>query len=68
MVALTTRQQAARSGRARRVVDVAAQLRVLTALGVKVALDDLRGLPPGAWIRFLPDDEPLRLARLMRRR
>jgi hypothetical protein len=68
MIGLTTRQQAARSGRARRLVDVSAQLRVLKGMGVQVAIEDLRGLPPGAWIQFVPDDEPLRLARFIRRR
>jgi hypothetical protein len=68
MVALTTRQQAARSGRARRLVDVGAQFRALRGMGVQIALEDLKGLPPGAWIRFVPDDAPLRLARYIRRR
>jgi hypothetical protein len=66
MVMLTTRQQAVRSGRARRLVDVAAQQRVLGGMGVQVALDDLKGLPPGAWIRYLPEDMPLRLAQYIR--
>lgn len=68
MVMLTTRQQAARSGRARRLVDVAAQQRVLQAMGVQIALDELKGLPPGGWIRFVPDEAPLRVARMLRRR
>jgi hypothetical protein len=65
---LTTRQQAARSGRARRLIDVGAQYRVLRGMGVQVAMEDLKDLPPGAWIRFVPENEPLRLARHIRRR
>jgi hypothetical protein len=66
MVQLTTRQQAARSGRGRRLNDAAAQQRVLNALGVQVSLEVLRALPRGAWIRFVPDDVPLRVTRFMR--
>ncbi len=66
MVELTTRQQAARSGRGRRLIDAAAQQRVLNALGVQVSLEVLRALPRGAWIRFVPDDVPLRVTQFMR--
>ena len=66
MVQLTTRQQAARSGRGRRLNDAAAQQRVLNALGVQVSLEVLKALPRGAWIRFVPDDVPLRVTQLMR--
>ena len=66
MAPLTTRQQAARSGRGRRLNDVAAQQRVLKGLGVEVPLDVLKGLPRGAWIRFVPDGAPLRLAQFAR--
>ncbi len=68
MVMLTTRQQAARSGRARRVVDAVAQQRALRAMGVDVAIDVLRGLPPGAWIRFVPETQPVRVAAAIRGR
>lgn len=66
MVMLTTRQQAARSGRARRLNDIVAQQRALRGMGVQVTLADLAGLPPGAWIRYAPEDEPLHLAQYMR--
>lgn len=66
MVQLTTRQQAARSGRGRRLNDAAAQQRVLNAIGVEVPLDVLQALPRGAWIRFVPEDVPLRVTRFMR--
>ena len=66
MVQLTTRQQAARSGRGRRLNDVAAQQRVLRAMGVQVSLEELKALPRGAWIRFVPEETPLRIARLSR--
>ncbi len=63
---LTTRQQAARSGRGRRLNDAAAQQRVLSAMGVQVSLDVLQALPRGAWIRFVPEDVPLRVTQWMR--
>ena len=63
---LTTRQQAARSGRARRLVDVTVQQRVLRAMGVNVALEVLRELPPGGWIRYAPEQAPLRIAQFAR--
>jgi hypothetical protein len=66
MVQLSTRQQAARSGRGRRLNDAAAQQRVLQAMGVQVSLEVLRSLPRGAWTRFVPEGVPLRLTRLMR--
>jgi hypothetical protein len=66
MVELTTRQQAARSGRGRRLNDAAAQQRVLNAMGVQVTLDELKALPRGAWIRFVPEGRPLRFATLAR--
>jgi hypothetical protein len=66
MTGLTTRQQASRSGRARRVTDPADQQRFLASLGVEVPLDVLRGLPRGAWSRFVPEDKPLQVARPMR--
>lgn len=62
MVQLTTRQQAARSGRGRRLKDAAVQQRVLNAMGVEVSLEELRTLPRGAWIRFLPEDAPVRVS------
>jgi hypothetical protein len=64
---LTTRQQAARSGRGRRLNDAAAQQRVLKAMGVQVSLEELKALPRGAWIRFVPEDRPLRLSEFSRR-
>jgi hypothetical protein len=63
MVQLTTRQQAARSGRARRLKDIGAQQRALEAMGVRVPIEMLQGLPCGAWLRFVPDERPLRLSR-----
>lgn len=66
MMQLTTRQQAARSGRGRRLNDAAAQQRVLKAMGVQVSLEVLKALPRGAWIRFLPEDVPLRVTRFAR--
>ena len=66
MVELTTRQQAARSGRGRRLNEAVAQQRALNAIGVQVPLDVLRALPRGAWIRFVPDDVPLRVMQFMR--
>jgi len=66
MVQLSTRQQAARSGRGRRLDDAAAQQRVLSAMGVQVSLEVLRGLPRGAWTRFVPEGAPLRLAQFSR--
>jgi hypothetical protein len=63
MVHLNTRQQGARSGRGRRLHDAAAQQRVLEGLGVQVSLEVLQDLPPGAWVRFVPDDAPLRVAK-----
>jgi hypothetical protein len=65
MVELNTRQQGARSGRGRRLHDAAAQQRVLERLGVHVSLQVLQDLPPGGWVRFVPDDTPLRVARLV---
>jgi hypothetical protein len=66
MMQLTTRQQAARSGRGRRLKDAAAQQRVLKAMGVQISLDELKSLPRGAWVRFVPEDAPLRIARGVR--
>lgn len=66
MVQLTTRQQAARSGRGRRLNDAAIQQRVLNAMGVEVSLEVLEALPRGAWIRFLPEDVPLRVTQFTR--
>ena len=63
MTERTTRQQASRSSHARRVADPASQQRFLAALGIQVSLDVLRTLPPGAWIRFVPEDIPLRVSR-----
>lgn len=68
MTGLTTRQQAVRSGRARRINDPISQQRLLHSLGISVALEDLRALPPGAWIRYAPEDAPLRLGRRRARR
>jgi hypothetical protein len=66
MVQLTTRQQAARSGRGRRLNDAAAQQRVLKAMGVQVSLEELKALPRGAWIRFVPEGRPLRVTEIVR--
>lgn len=66
MMQLSTRQQAARSGRGRRLDDAAAQQRALKAMGVQVPLDVLKALPRGAWIRFVPEEMPLRLAQFTR--
>ncbi len=63
----TTRQQAARSARGRTLNDAAAQQRALKAMGVQVSLDELKALPRGAWIRFVPENRPLRLAEIDRR-
>jgi hypothetical protein len=63
MVHLYTGQQGARSGRGRRLHDAAAQQRVLEGLGVQVSLEVLQDLPPGAWVRFVPEDAPLRIVR-----
>lgn len=63
MVQLNTRQQGARSGRGRRLHNAVAQQRVLSAMGVEVDLTVLQELPPGAWLRYVPEDRPLRVAR-----
>lgn len=65
MVQRTNRQQGARSGRGRKLHDAATQQRVLSAMGVEVELDILQGLPPGGWLRYVPEDRPLRVARHM---
>jgi len=65
MVQRNNRQQGARSGRGRKLHDAAAQQRVLSAMGVQVALDVLQKLPPGGWLRYAPENAPLRLARLL---
>jgi hypothetical protein len=44
--------------------DAAAQQRVLEGLGVQVSLEVLQDLPPGAWVRFVPEDARPRIARL----
>ena len=49
MTELTTRQQASRSGRTRRIKDPQIQQRILSAMGVEVSLSTLEQLPPGAW-------------------
>lgn len=59
MMVLTTRQQASRSGYARRLRDPVSQQRFLESLGVSVSLEVLRTLPPGGWIRYAPDGAPL---------
>lgn len=66
MTERSTRQQASRSAHARRTTDAASQQRFLGGLGVEVSLDVLRSLPPGAWIRFVPEDVPLRVSRARR--
>jgi hypothetical protein len=63
MTELTTRQQATRSGHARRVSDPVSQQRLLSGLGVEVSLEVLRTLPPGAWIRFVPAGRSLYVGR-----
>lgn len=63
MVQLNTRQQGARSGRGRKLHDALAQQKVLSAMGVEVALNVLKELPPGGWLRYVPEDAPLRVAR-----
>lgn len=62
MSELTTRQQATRSGHARRICDPASQQRFLRSLGVDVAIEILCALPRGAWIRYVPDGAPLRVS------
>jgi len=66
MTERTTRQQASRSSHARRMADPASQQRFLSGLGIQVSLDLLQTLPPGAWIRFVPEDVPLRASRARR--
>lgn len=63
MVQRTNRQQGARSGRGRKLHDAAAQQRVLSAMGVEVELGVLQELPPGGWLRYVPENAPLRVAR-----
>ncbi|MDB5448339.1 MAG: hypothetical protein JWQ97_3656 [Phenylobacterium sp.] len=63
MKELNTRQQASRSGRARRLTDPVAQQKALRSMGVEVSVEVLRTLPPGGWVRFAPDGEPLWSAR-----
>ena len=63
MEQLNTRQQGARSGRGRKLHDAAAQQRVLSAMGVEVDLNVLQELPPGGWLRYVPENAPLRVAR-----
>ena len=65
-VQLTTRQQAARSGRGRRVTDAAAQQKALEAMGVHVSIEELQALPRGAWLRYWPQGTPLRVAQYVR--
>lgn len=67
MTMLSTRQQATRSGFARRLTDPLAQQRALDLMGVQVSLDVLRGLPPGGWVRLVPEGRPLRLGSQARR-
>ena len=67
MTMLSTRQQATRSGLARRLTDPVAQQRALDLMGLQISLDVLRGLPPGGWVRLVPEGRPLRLGTRPRR-
>jgi len=68
MVQLNTRQQGARSGRGRRLHDATSQQQVLAGMGVEVSLSVLQALPCGGWLKFVPEDAPVRVAKLMHRR
>ena len=67
MTILSTRQQATRSGLARRLTDPLAQQRALDLMGVQVSLEVLSALPPGGWVRLVPESRPLRLGSQARR-
>ena len=67
MTMLSTRQQATRSGLARRLTDPLAQQRALDLMGVQVSLEVLSVLPPGGWVQLVPEGRPLRLGSQARR-